>query len=99
MPFARFFPRTLTALAIHQNVPASSGVYGISNAREWLYIGQTDDLQGSLLAHLEDLGTPLMKQLPTGFVFELCEAAGRPARHGRLIREYKPTINRQPLRS
>ncbi len=77
----------------------ASGVYGISNAREWIYIGESDDIQGALLAQLADPKTSLMKQAPTGFVFEMCDSAHRPARQNRLISEYAPTCNRQSTRA
>jgi predicted GIY-YIG superfamily endonuclease len=74
--------------------PPAAGVYGISNAREWVYIGQTDNIRGALLAHLQDQGASLMKREPTGFVFEVCEGTLRSARQHRLILEYGPACNR-----
>ena len=74
--------------------PIASGVYGISNAREWIYIGEADDIQGALLAQLADVHTSLMKREPTGFVFEMCQRAHRPIRQDRLILEYEPVCNR-----
>ena len=80
--------------------PSAAGVYGISNAREWVYIGQTDNIQGALLAHLRDGETSLMKREPTGFVFEVCDGALRSTRQDRLILEYGPACNRaQPRHS
>ena len=73
---------------------ATSGVYGISNAREWIYIGETDNIQGTLLTHLQEPDTSLMKRQPTGFVFEVCDRERRPTRQDRLVLEYEPTCNR-----
>jgi hypothetical protein len=70
-----------------------SGVYGISNAREWIYIGESDNIQGSLLTHLQELRTALMKREPTGFVFEVCDPASRSSRQDRLVVEYGPACN------
>lgn len=92
MPFNPPFPRSFTASIVRQCVPAMSGVYGISNAGEWLFIGQSDNLQASLLAHLQ-LPNALMDRQPTGFVFELCDQAGRPDRMTRLVREYRPSCD------
>lgn len=75
--------------------PVSPGVYGISNSREWIYIGDADNIQSALLAHLADLQAPLMKRQPSGFVFEVCDGARRPARQSRLVLEYEPTCNRR----
>ena len=94
MPFDQFTPRSLTTTSVRANAPAASGIYGISNAREWIYIGATDNIQATLLSHLHELDTALMKREPTGFVFEVCEPAGRPARQDRLVLEYEPTCNR-----
>ena len=94
MPFEQLIPRPLSLVAVRAYAPATSGVYGISNAREWIYIGETDNIQGTLLAHLEQLGTALMKRQPTGFVFEVCEGVRRQARQDRLVLEYEPACNR-----
>ena len=55
MPFNQLIPRRFTLDAINMYAPVTSGVYGLSNSREWIYIGETDNIQGSLLAHLKDL--------------------------------------------
>lgn len=94
MPFDRLIPRPLTAGAIQMYAPAAPGVYGISNAREWIYIGESDNIRGALLGLLQDLYTSMMKRQPTGFVFEVCEGSHRAARQDRLVLEYEPTCNR-----
>lgn len=98
MPFAELTPRPFTSGGVETYAPATSGVYGISNALEWIFIGYTDDIHGSLLNHLRDFDTLLMKRLPTGFVFEVCAASHRAARHDRLIHEYEPACNRHSPR-
>ena len=67
----------------------------MSNAREWIYIGETDNIRGALLAHLHDPAASVMQRQPTGFVFEVCEQSRRPARQDRLVLEYEPTCNRR----
>ena len=94
MPFDPFVTRSLTVVSICANAPSASGVYGLTSSREWIYIGQTDDIQASLLSHLQQSGSMLMQKKPTGFVFELCTAAGRSARQDRLVFEYEPVCNR-----
>lgn len=93
MPFDQYIPRPFTAGAVQTHAPAASGVYGISNAREWIYIGVTDNIQGALFGHLQDPAS-LMKREPTGFVFEVCDMARRMARQDRLVLEYEPVCNR-----
>jgi hypothetical protein len=94
MPFEQITPRTFTTGGVRTYAPPAAGVYGISNSREWLYIGETDNIQGALLAHLRDTETPLMKRDPTGFVFEICAGTSRSSRQDRLILEYGPACNR-----
>jgi hypothetical protein len=94
MPFDHPTPRPLQSIAINNFAPTQSGVYGLSNAREWIYIGETDNIRGALIDHLRDTDTPAMKMRPTGFVFEICDQARRPARQDRLVHEYGPACNR-----
>ncbi len=95
MPFEQPIPLTFVARVIQTRAPVASGVYGISNAREWIYIGETENIQSALFDHLQDLNAALMKLQPTGFVFEVCDRVRRPARQDRLVLEYEPTLNRQ----
>lgn len=94
MPFNNYIPRRFSAPIIRQFVPALSGVYGITSAAEWIYIGESDNIQQTLLTHLEDSDLGLRKRQPTGFVFELCDASRRAARQDRLVLEYEPVCNR-----
>jgi excinuclease UvrABC nuclease subunit len=94
MPFEQVVPRALTMNQIRRFAPSQPGVYGISNAQEWIYIGETDNIQQALLQHIEDSANSLMVRRPTGFVFEVCREGMRPARQDRLVREYEPVCNR-----
>ena len=99
MPFHQVIPRSFTSDGVHTYAPVSSGVYGLSNSREWIYIGETDNIQSSLLNHLVEVNTALKKRAPTGFVFEVCDHGQRASRQNRLVGEYSPICNRQPGRS
>ncbi len=94
MPFSGHMSRSFLASAVRMHAPAASGVYGLSNAGEWIYIGETDNIQAALLGHLQEMNTVLRKRRPTGFVFEICERAKRPDRQDRLVLEYEPVCNR-----
>jgi excinuclease UvrABC nuclease subunit len=96
MPFDRFLPRTFSLISVQNNAPASSGVYGLSNAREWIFVGETDNIKATLLSHLQETHTPLLERGPTGFVFELCVPYNRVARQERLIQEYQPVFTQRP---
>lgn len=94
MPFSGHMSRSFLASAVRMHAPAASGVYGLSNAGEWIYIGSTENIQETLMRHLEETDTSLAKRLPTGFVFEVCEQAQRSRRQDELVREYEPVCNR-----
>lgn len=93
MPFERIIPHPFTAGGVQAYAPLSSGVYGISNARQWIYIGETGNIQSALLTHLRQAGGPLMQYQPAGFVYEVCDQNNRAQRQGRLIQEYDPACN------
>jgi predicted GIY-YIG superfamily endonuclease len=97
MPFEQLIPRRLLPVAVQMYAPRTSGVYGISNAEEWVYIGETDDIQGALMDHLSQSDSAAMKRQPTGFVFEVCDAASRASRQSRLVSEYEPCCNHSLL--
>ena len=98
MPFEHLIPRPFVPGSIQTYAPMASGVYGISNALKWLYIGQTDDIRGALLTHFGEDESPLMMSKPAGFVFEVCDRSRRTARQDRLVHEYGPTCNSPPPR-
>ena len=99
MPFDELIPRSFTSSSVREYAPIASGVYGISNQMEWIYIGETDNIQASLLTHLQESNTTLLRRQPTGFVFEICDRSARPSRQDRLVLEYGPTCNRNWSRS
>jgi hypothetical protein len=94
MPFEQITPREFTLGGVKTYAPEVSGVYGISNARQWIYIGVTDNIRVSLLGHLQEPATSVMQCVPTGFVYEACEQGRRSSRQDRLILEYEPACNR-----
>jgi hypothetical protein len=94
MPFENHGSRAFTVTSVLKNAPAASGVYGLSNAREWIYVGEAADLQGCLLAHLRG-GDPALARTPTGFTYELSRPVDRIARQTRLVLELGPVHNRQ----
>jgi predicted GIY-YIG superfamily endonuclease len=95
MSFSECGARSFTAVSVRKNAPESSGVYGLSNRREWLFIGEASNIQARLLEHLEETGTLLMNRGPTGFTFEECLPSNRIDRQNALIRELEPFCNRR----
>ncbi len=90
MPFDPALPRTFNAISIRAHAPMASGVYGLSNASSWLFIGETDNIQESLLEHFR-----AGSEQATGFCFEMCSPGGRARREDRLVQEYEPGGNRR----
>lgn len=99
MPF-EFLPQAFTAAAMRAHAPVQSGVYGIATSLTWLYIGETDNIQRTLLEHLRESHLAAARHgvatrhRPTGFVFEICPEATRPERQDQLVMEYEPAVNR-----
>jgi hypothetical protein len=90
MPLAECAARSFTVVSIQKNAPEFSGVYGLSNAREWLFVGESDNIRASLLEHYRESGTVLKNLAPTGFTFELCSSTERLIRQKTLVRELHP---------
>ena len=74
---------------------AKSGIYGISKTPEWIFIGDTDNIQASLGHYSQRGGLGIPEKIPAEFVFELCDAADRRAGQDRLVLEYEPACNRR----
>ena len=90
MSFERCLPQVYNADSIRKNAPGDSGVYGLSNAQHWLYIGQSSNIRDSLLKHLMDGGAD-REHAPTGYRFELSPENSRLSRQQSLIVELAPT--------
>ena len=90
MPFEEITPRPFTRQGVRTYAPGAPGVYGILNARDWLYIGHTGDIQRTPLDYFQDLASVLMKKQPRGFVFELCGEPRWVSREDRLVLETSP---------
>jgi hypothetical protein len=94
MAFENSVAHSFTAASIRAHAPNAPGVYGISNAREWLFIGTADDIQASLFAHLQATDAFFAGRAPAGFVYEICNSSHALAtRHDRLVHQYAPVCN------
>ena len=81
-----------TENSIRTNAPQASGVYAIYNTG-WIYVGESNDLQRRLLEHFGGDNLCITRAVPTGFVYELCDAAARMRRQAALIAELRPSCN------
>lgn len=95
MPFQAITPHLFSAASVRTYAPSAPGVYGLSNAREWIYIGAADDIQSALLAFFDDRERRVMSCSPSGFVFEVCWQQEHGTRLRRLVTEYSPVCNRR----
>lgn len=88
------FPFTESGIATY--APRGSGVYGIFNSKEWIYVGESKDMEARLFAHLRgesDQSACILRREPTSFIFETCDSTKRIARESALILELNPQCN------
>lgn len=81
--------------SIVANAPHASGVYCIYNQQQWIYVGESGDLQARLLEHFNGDNACITRNAPTGFQFELVAANQRVARQNQLIVALKPICNQR----
>jgi excinuclease UvrABC nuclease subunit len=96
MPFgnAGTYPFSETGIATY--APRGSGVYGIYNSQKWIYVGEAKDMEARLYAHLRgesDQSACILKNSPTLYQFESCDATTRMKRETALIQEFDPVCN------
>jgi hypothetical protein len=65
-------------------------VYCIFTSKEWVYVGESDNIQQSLFAHLNKPSLCLQQFSALSFSYELASAAERRATLGRLIEARNP---------
>jgi hypothetical protein len=94
VPFENHGNRSFNHVSIGRNAPAASGVYGLSDSQQWLYVGETSDIQRELLKHLHQPSAFLKGHNPSGFTFELSPPESRIARQSQLVAELEPIGNR-----
>jgi len=94
VPFENHGNRPFTATSVDKNAPAASGVYGLSNAREWIYVGATANIQAELRQHLQNPNEVLREHAASGYTYELSPEEYRVDRQSQLISELAPVGNR-----
>jgi len=93
VPFEGYGGFSFSPVSVQKNAPSMPGVYGLSNAREWVFVGAADDIQAALMGHLREGNTVLKSRAPTGFTFEVCHPSQSAARVSRLVAELSPVCN------
>ena len=90
MAFAQPIPRPFNERGIWFYAPAAPGVFGVSNSKGWIHVGQATDIRAALLGYLGGHDPRLLEFAPTGFVFEQCALEIRNFRRTQLTAEYHP---------
>ncbi len=93
MPFENHGNRSFTTVSIVKNAPPVSGVYGLSDARGWIYVGEAADIQAELLRHQQNPDEFLRQHPPSGFTYERSTERQRIERQNQLVSELKPIGN------
>jgi excinuclease UvrABC nuclease subunit len=94
MPFENHGNRSFTTISIGKNAPTASGVYGLADASQWIYVGEAANIQADLLRHLQNPHSFLRKHPPSGFTYELSAEGQRSERQNQLVQELEPIGNR-----
>jgi excinuclease UvrABC nuclease subunit len=79
--------------SILQNAPVASGAYAIFKSGQWIYVGESNNIQRRLLEHFRGDNACITRLVPAGFQFEVCNEAERMLRQALLIRQLNPACN------
>lgn len=79
-------------LSIFLHAPAKSGVYLLRTSARCIYVGETENLRKTLLAHLHGDSPWISLWAPTQFSFELCSEASRIQVKSELTARLRPVL-------
>jgi|SRR5579862_390761 len=88
-------PYLLTRTSVLRNASEVSGVYGLRDGNNWIYIGECPNVQRALLECLGGRVPCVLQFQPRVFVFEPCPPRHRKARQRELAQIYKPACNKK----
>jgi hypothetical protein len=97
MPFGSGSHFGFTEKGISAFAPRTSGVFAIFNPEGCVFVGDSEDLEAGLYAHLRGDSNEscwIRSQNPTWFSFENCDEKTRAEREHQLIVELDPVCNR-----
>ena len=83
---------SFTQLSIFLHVPAKSGVYLLRTSARCIYVGETENLRKSLLAHLHGDIPWITVWAPSCFSFELSSDDSRAQLKDQLTARLQPVI-------
>ena len=76
--------------AVHEKAPNASGVYTLFTSRQWLYVGESADIQQSLFRHLNESPAWMIRSRPLSFSFEPVPPLERVSRKQELVAKLAP---------
>ncbi len=79
-------------LSVLLQAPAKSGIYLLQTSNRCIYIGESDNVRKSLLAHLHGDLPWITVWSPSRFCFELCPDSSRAALRDQLVEQLQPVI-------
>ena len=79
--------------SILASAPRGSGVYALFTPQQWIYVGESVNIQARLLRHLNGDHACITRLAPTGFQYERWPKSRRLARLAELIRALHPACN------
>ena len=79
-------------LSIFLHAPAKSGVYLLRTSARCIYVGETENLRKTLLAHLHGDSPWISLWAPTQFSFDLCSEASRIQAKNELSIRLRPVL-------
>ena len=91
-------PYALNRTGVMRYAPEASGVYGLRNADQWVYIGQCPNIRRALLKYLGGQMPYVLQSQPNLFVFELCAPRQRVGRQRELTQRYHPSCNKRHMK-
>ena len=86
---------TLNRTSVLRHAPEESGVYGLCNADQWIYIGHSSSVRKALLEYLRGQMPYVLQWQPKHFMFEVLPYKLRISRQKVLVTHYQPTCNRK----
>jgi hypothetical protein len=72
--------------------PEDSGIFGLKNHGEWVYIASSNNIRQALLYYLDGNMPWIAQQRPVQFAYELVDRARRTLRCSQLTAEYRPVF-------
>jgi hypothetical protein len=96
MPFNAAAGHPFSEAGVATYAPCEPGIYGIYSNQQWIYVGESQDIEKSLYAHLHRQSEEsycILSRSPTHFVFDLGDEMWGKTRVKGLVEELKPACN------